>query len=383
MAARVGLIGCGNISDTYLRNGPLFAGLDYVACADLDPALAARKADAFNIDALSVEALLERQDIDAVVNLTVPVAHAEVSLRILDAGKNVFSEKPLAVSLAEGRAVVNAAESKGLRIGCAPDTVLGPGVQTARKILNSGGIGNPILGLATVLGHGAEDWHPNPSFFYKQGGGPVLDMGPYYISTLIHLLGPVRRVSATGAIGYKERIVTSDGPAKGTAIKVETFTSLQALLSFANGVEFTLIASWDVWNSDLRPIELHATKGTLRVPDPNMFGGLVSFAVAANGFQTTDTGEMPLGRLNRPAGDPAPRYSCYRGLGLADMVEAIDEGRPHRCSGEIAFHALEIMLAVEELAKLHRAIDIESTCVRPDALSAAEASRLLVKTAAI
>jgi predicted dehydrogenase len=382
MAARVGIIGCGNISDTYLRNGPLFAGFSYVACADLDPALARRRAEVFNVEATSVDALLARQDIDAVVNLTVPAAHAEVSLKILDAGKHVFSEKPLAVSLPEGRAVVGAADSKGLRVGCAPDTVLGPGVQTARKILDSGEIGSPILGLAAVQSHGMEHWHPNPSFFYKQGGGPVLDLGPYYLSTLIHLLGPVLRVSATGTIGYKERIVTSDGPARGTAIKVETFTSLQALLSFASGVEFTLIASWDVWNSDLRPIELHATKGTLRVPDPNLFGGTVSVSVADNGFQTVDTNEMPLGRLNRPAGDPAPRSSCYRGLGLAEMLAAINEGRPHRCSGEIAFHALEVMLAIEESARLHRLIEIESTCVRPDALSATEASRLLVKLAA-
>jgi predicted dehydrogenase len=376
MALNVGVIGCGNISDTYFRNASLFKGLNYKACADLRPEVAAAKAGQYGVEAVTLDAMFQRDDIDIVLNLTVPVAHAEVSLRAIEAGKHVFTEKPLTISLAEGKQLLDAASAKGVRLGVAPDTILGPGVQTARAVIDRGEIGEVITGLAAVLSHGMEDWHPNPEFFFKRGGGPVLDLGPYYISAMIHLFGPIRQVQAAGRIGLAERLVTADGPMNGKSIKVETFTTLNALLSFESGAEITFIASWDVWSADLRPIELHGVDGAIRVPDPNNFGGAVAFSKRGGEFSTIDTAYMPFGADNRLWAGEFP-YSCYRGLGMADMAHSLERGVAHRCSAEVGFHALETLLAIEEAAVTHKAITLSSTCTRPEALTTQEASGFL------
>ncbi len=378
MALRIGVIGCGNISDTYLRNGPLLRDVDYVACADLRPEAAAAKAAEFGLEALDIPALLAREDIDAVLNLTIPSAHAAVSLQALEAGKHVWSEKPLALSLSDAQAVLDLAEAKGLRVGAAPDTFLGPAGQEARAQIDAGAIGEVVTGLATVLSLGMEDWHPNPGFFYLEGGGPVLDMGPYYIASLVNLLGPVASVQATGRIGRRERLVTAEGPMQGQTIPVETFTTLNALLSFASGAEITLLASWDVPNADLRPIELHGTGGTLRISDPNDFGGVIAFAAPGGEFAETDTSERPFGADNRLWLGEYP-FSCYRSLGLAEMARSIGTGVPHRCSGDFALHVLEVMLAIQSAATERRCVDIASRPERPAPFSPAEAASLLAE----
>jgi predicted dehydrogenase len=380
MSKNVGIIGCGNISDTYLKNGPLLGDINYVACADLRIEAAQAKAEAYGLQALSIDDLLRRDDIDMILNLTIPAAHAEVSLRAIAAGKHVYTEKPLAISLAEGKSVLAAAAAANLRVGSAPDTILGPGMQAARAIIDSGRMGDVVTGLATVLSHGMEDWHPNPAFFFQKGAGPVLDMGPYYITNLINMLGPVSRVQATGRIGTPERLVTAEGPMKGKTVKVETFTTLNALLTFESGAEIAFLASWDVWHYDLRPMELHGTKGTLRIPDPNNFGGTVGFSEGTGTFADEDTSGRPFGADNRLWAGEFP-YSCYRGMGLADMARSIDAGIAHRCSGELGYHALEVMLAIEEAALEHRVVSIASTCARPAALTPDEATRFLAPQA--
>ena len=378
MKINIGVIGCGNIFDAYIRNAVHFRDLSYVACADLNTEIAQRKAALYGLEAMSIDAMLGRDDIDVVLNLTVPNAHAEVSLMAIAAGKHIYTEKPLAVTLAEGAAILDAARQRGVRVGSAPDTILGPAVQSGRAIVDSQEIGKVVSGLATVQSHGMEHWHPNPSFFYKKGGGPVLDVGPYYVSTLVNLLGPVTSVKASGTIGYPERVVTTEGPAKGDVIKVETYTTLHALLSFASGAHVTLLASWDVWNSDLRPIELHGTEGTLRLADPNSFSGEVAVSVGAKSFRSIHTNTMPFGAFNRDwVGDGVCRSSCYRGLGLADMASAIQAGVVHRCNGEFAFHVLETMLAIEDAAASNGTVNLRSSCSRSPRLTGEDAMRLM------
>ncbi|HEY0124202.1 MAG TPA: Gfo/Idh/MocA family oxidoreductase [Rhizobium sp.] len=359
MSMRVGLIGCGNISEMYLSNAALFESYHFVACADLNPSAAKAKAEKHGLRALSPEELIAGDDIDIVLNLTVPAVHAKVSLAALSGGKHVYSEKPLATSLDDARRVLALAAEKGLRVGCAPDTVLGPGVQTGRKMIAEGEIGPVVAGTAFFLSHGLEDWHPDPTFFFKPGGGPVLDMGPYYISALCTLLGPVARVQATGRIGRAERLVTADGPMTGQSITVETLTTVNALLSFTNGAEIVFASSWDAWNNSMPHIELHGEKGTLRVPDPNYFGGTVQLARSPSGWENISTAEMPYGA---PHGWPDyPEIADYRGLGLSDMAEAIKKGTPHRCDGEMALHVLEVLIAILNASQSGQALVINAT----------------------
>ena len=265
MSLKIGLVGCGNISSIYLDNAALFRDIAFTACADIDAAAAERQARRFAIEARSVNALLRSDDVDIVLNLTIPEAHAEVSLAAIEAGKHVYTEKPLATTLPDGLAVVAAANAKGLRVGAAPDTVLGASLQEARALIDSGAVGRPLTGLAAILGHGMEHWHPNPGFFFRPGGGPVFDMGPYYLTALVTLLGPVASVQAAGQIGFAERTVTTPGSAMlGRTIRVETLTSVQGLLEFASGAQVTFLASWDVWRHGVPPIELYGETGSLR-----------------------------------------------------------------------------------------------------------------------
>jgi len=378
MTQRVGLVGCGNISEIYLVNAARFPAIRVVACADLNAAAAQVKAEAHGIAARSVADLLASDDVDIVLNLTVPAAHAEVALAALAAGRHVYTEKPLATTTAAGRLILESATARGLRVGAAPDTVLGAGVQTARRLLDEGTLGRPLLGTAAILSHGMEMWHPNPDFFFKAGGGPVLDMGPYYVATLLTLLGPVTTVAAIGQIGNAERIITApDSPFRGNRIKVETLTSVQALLQFANGTQVSFLASWDVWNHSLPAIELHGTEGSLRVPDPNWFGGDVQVARGGTPFEAVATAGMVYGGANWPtfAGDVAN----YRGLGLADMADAIETGRPHRANGDVGLHALAVMEAMLESALAGgTTLAIDVPMQRPAALGEDEARALTV-----
>jgi len=376
MTKTVGIIGCGNISDIYLINAPKFRDIAVTACADLNSEAAQRQATKYGVAALSVDELLKSEDVGIVLNLTIPDAHADVSLRAIDAGKHVYSEKPLATTLPDGQKILAAANAKGLRVGCAPDTVLGAGYQEARTLIDAGAIGKPLTGLAAFLSHGMEHWHPNPTFFFKPGAGPVFDMGPYYLSGLVTLLGPVAEVQAVGQIGFAERLVTTPGsPILGQSVKVETLTSVQALLSFASGAHVTFLASWDVWRHGLSPIELHGETGSMRLPDPNFFAGDISIAEGHADWRKHGVEARTFGVANWPR--EKPTHSNYRGLGLADMARGIIDNRAHRASGAVALHVLAIMEGVLNAAVERKTIIVGASCERPPALSGEEGAGLL------
>jgi predicted dehydrogenase len=375
----VGIVGCGNISGIYLSNMPKFNGVRLVACADQRPAAAEAAAKAHGIEALSPEALLARPDIDIVVNLTVPNAHYPISKAALEAGKHVFSEKPLCVSLAEATELLALAAAKGLKWGCAPDTFLGGGARLAREIVDSGRVGRILSGTCFLMSHGMEHWHPDPEFFFKPGGGPILDMGPYYLAALINLLGPVASVTARAAIGFAERIVTAEGPRKGDAIPVETPTTAMALLSFASGADVVFVMSWDVWKHGHPPIELYGTEGSLRVPDPNFFGGLVETTERGGDWITHDPVDKPFGKPNWRSPNWAPSQpdrANYRCLGVAELASAVINGTPHRASAALAAHALEVMHAILKAGTEGGSIAIATPIDRPLPLADAAALAL-------
>lgn len=349
--AKVGIIGCGNISSIYLKNCPTFEVLQVVACADIIPSRAQEKASEFGIKALSVDELLGDPEIDIVLNLTIPKAHSEINLAALHLGKSVYTEKPLAVSRDEGFQVLSLAREKNLRLGGAPDTFLGGGLQTCRKLIDDGAIGRPVAATAFMVCHGHEGWHPDPEFYYQVGGGPMFDMGPYYLTALVSLLGPVKRVTGSAQTSFPERIITSQ-PKHGTKISVEVPTHLVAVLDFASGAVGTLITSFDVWHHTLPRIEIYGSEGSLQVPDPNTFNGPVFLRGAAE----VDWREIPL----------THGYAeNSRGLGLADMMQAEGSGRPHRASGDLAYHVLDIMQAVHEASRQGRHIELDSQVDRP------------------
>jgi predicted dehydrogenase len=376
----VGIIGCGNISGIYLQNIPAYRGLILRACADMKPEVAQAQASRHGIEALSVDELLAREDIDLVVNLTVPAAHFGVSLAALSAGKHVFSEKPLAVDFEQGRRLVDEAEAHSLLLGCAPDTFLGAGGRLARKLVDDGAVGRILSGTAFLMSHGMEHWHPDPEFFFKPGGGPILDMAPYYLSALVNLVGPVKRVVAMSSIGFPERTITTESsPRKGERIKVETPTHVMALLEFASGAQVTFCMSWDVWKHGHPAIELYGTEGSLRVPDPNFFGGHVEITERGGDWRAVDSSEMPLGAANwrSPNWAPdAPSRANYRALGLADLASAVLRGTPHRSSGRLGLHVLEVMHSILEGAATGQPMAITTTVEHPAILEDADAAGL-------
>jgi predicted dehydrogenase len=332
---KVGIIGCGNISGIYFQAGKTFDILDVVGCADLLPDRAKAKAEEHGCKAYaSPEALLADPDIQIVMNLTIPNAHASVAFAALEAGKCVHNEKPLAITRDDGRKMLALAKSKNLRVGCAPDTFMGGGIQTCVKLIDDGWIGEPIGATAFMTCHGHEGWHPDPEFYYKAGGGPMFDMGPYYLTALVALMGPAKRVTGSTRITFPTRTIT--------------------IVDFANGAVGTIITSFDVWAAELPRIEIYGTEGSISVPDPNGFGGPV--------------------RVKRPGGDwkEVPLSHGYpenaRGVGVADMAYALKSGRPHRASGELAYHVLDIMHAFHDASDAGKHINLESTCVRPQPL---------------
>src|SRR5215217_3404161 len=375
----VGIIGCGNISGIYFQNIPVLQGLALRACADIRAETAQAQASKFGIEALTVDELLARKDVDFIVNLTVPGAHFGVSLAAIRAGKHVFSEKPLAVDFEQGRTLVNEAETRGVRLGCAPDTFLGAGGRLARRLVDEGAVGRILSGSAFLMSHGMEHWHPDPEFFFKPGGGPILDMAPYYLSAIVNLIGPVKRVLAMSSIGFPERIVTSESPRKGARIAVETPTHVMALLEFASGAQVTFCMSWDVWKHGHPAIELYGTEGSLRVPDPNFFGGSVEITDRGGEWRTLDAGGLPLGAPNWRSlnwAPEAPSRANYRALGLADLASAVLRGTPHRSTGRLALHVLEVMHSILEGAATGQPMAITTTLERPAILEDADAAGL-------
>jgi predicted dehydrogenase len=351
----VGVIGCGNISSIYLKNLTSFAHLRVLACADLDLARAKAQAAAYGVPrACTPDQLLADDAIELVVNLTIPAAHAAVAAACIDAGKSVYNEKPLAVARPDGERLLAAARVRGVRVGAAPDTFLGAGLQTCRALIDAGAIGEPVAATAFMLGHGPEGWHPNPQFFYAEGAGPLFDMGPYYLTTLIALLGPVARVSGAARISFPTRTISSQ-PFAGETIQVAVPTHVAATLEMVRGPIATLITSFDVWHSQLPRIEVYGSLGTIVVPDPNTFGGPVLLRRAADEAWHEQPLEHGYGENSR-------------GLGVADMALALREGRPHRASGEMAYHVLDLMHAIYESAESGRHIAPTSQCAQPEAL---------------
>jgi predicted dehydrogenase len=372
---RVGIVGCGSISLQYLHNAPLFGGVEMRACADINSETAVRRAEQFRLKAMDVDDLIAAPDIDLVLNLTIPSAHFDVSMRAIEAGKHVFTEKPLAATAAQGSQLVARAAERGLVIGAAPDTFLGPAGQLARHLLDADAIGQPVIGTAFMLSHGMEHWHPDPAFYFQPGGGPVMDMGPYYLTMLVNLIGPVRRVQAVATSGQSERLLTAEGPRKGTKVKVGTPTSLLSLLEFSSGLQLTFGASWDVHRHSNQPIELHGTQGSLRLPDPDAFGGVVSVSDHGAEWQDIDTADRLFGAPNWPV--KAPDRANYRMVGLADLAASLVEARKPRASGDVALHVLKVMEAILVAAETGVAQAIMGKVDRAAPLTEEQARKLL------
>lgn len=371
----VGIIGCGNISTTYFSLAPLFKGLEVRACADLNPAAAEARAAEYGVRAQTIDDLLANDEIDVIVNLTIPDAHYAVTKRILEAGKHAYSEKPLVLSLEEGEDLRRIATAKGLAVGCAPDTFLGGAHQQARQFIDAGGVGKITSGTCHVMGPGMEMWHPSPDFFFLPGGGPILDMGPYYIANLINLIGPVKRVAALTNMARENRTISSE-PRKGEVIPVKTPTNIHALLEFHSGATITLSASWDVWAHRHANMELYGTEGSIFVPDPNFFGGKLEVTAAGAETRTLDPWDHPFGRFNQDHPHLGP-LANYRTAGLADMVAALETGRDARCSLDRTLHGVDVMTSILKSGAEGRFVEMTTTCTQPAALGIAEAQALL------
>jgi predicted dehydrogenase len=345
----LGIIGYGNLSHSHLKGAARSELVRVKAVADARREAAEAKAAEYGVQAVPVDQLLADPAIQLVLNLTVPVAHAPVSLQIIEAGKHVYSEKPLGIRHAEAEGLMLAAAAKGVRVGCAPDTFLGAGHQACRRAIDAGRIGRPIAGSAFFGNHGVEHWHPNPEFFFKRGGGPVLDMGPYYVTQLVNLLGPVERVVAQATMGSATRTVNG-------------------VLSFANGASVTFTTSWDVWKHRRVPFELYGSEGSLLAPGPNFFGGEPMVTQRDGGWTALDIAAHPFGKPNRYT-QSGLHVADYRMVGVLDMAAAIRDHRPHRASGELAMHVLE---ALERSSIEPRHLRIETTGERPEPLPPGE-----------
>ena len=369
---RVGVIGCGNISGIYLENLKRFDVTEVAACADLVMKKAKTKAEEFSVPkACTVDELLNDPEIGIVVNLTTPKAHAEVALKALAKGKSVYNEKPLALSLEQGRKILALARKRKLLVGCAPDTFMGAGIQTCRKLIDDGAIGKPVAATAFMMCHGHESWHPDPEFYYDVGGGPMFDMGPYYLTALVNLIGPVRRVCGVARAAFPERTITSAAK-RGRKIRVKTPTHIAGTIEFSNNAVGTIITSFDVWHHTLPHIEIHGTLGSLQVPDPNCFGGPVRMRRAEDRKW-----------LNVPLSHRYAKNS--RGVGVADMARVLGAGHnpiassqsglcpkppKHRANGALALHVLETMHAFLRASKTGKNVAIRSGCDRPGPMNA-------------
>jgi predicted dehydrogenase len=353
----IGIIGCGNISSAYLKAAAGFPILEIRGLADMNPAAAEMRAAEFGLKAIPLNEMFNDPSIEIILNLTVPKAHVEVGLRSLDAGKHVYSEKPLGIDFASGKKLLTMGKAKGLRVGSAPDTFLGGAHQTSRRLVDEGAIGQPVGGTAYFMCPGHERWHPNPAFYYEIGGGPMLDMGPYYITDLVNLFGPVAKVAGFAAMPRPTRTITSKAR-NGEIIPVHVPTHVSGTLVFANGAVVQMTMSFDVAGHKHVPIEIYGTEGSLIVPDPNHFGGQIELLKKGGEWTRVET-DMPY------AGE-----GNYRSIGLADMAHAIRANRPHRANGDLALHVLEVMEAFGRASEGGSFIEITTPVERPAPLSA-------------
>jgi predicted dehydrogenase len=357
----VGIVGCGDVSKTYLRTLGRFDHVRVVACADLDLEKAKRQAERFGIPrACAPEELYADPEISLVVNLTVPVAHAPVALAALRAGKSVYNEKPLATDQAAADQILELAAGRGLRVGAAPDTFLGDSLQAARVALDEGRIGSAVGAVALSVRKGPEDWHPNPAFFYQPGAGPLFDLGPYYLTTLVSLLGPVRRVIAVARASFPERLIRA-GPLAGTRIAVTTPTNVAGILQFESGAIGLLLMTFDVIASKVPYLEVYGSEGTLSLPDPTEYGGAVRI------WNRGDESWSDVYRRRKHGRD--------RGIGAAEMAEAMLAARPHRANGEMGRHVVDIMSSLYEASDSGGAVELTTSCERPAPVDAQTVSR--------
>jgi predicted dehydrogenase len=359
---RVGVVGCGDISAEYLRGCAMFDVLDVVACADLDPERAASMAAEFQVPrTFTPDELLGDQDVELVLNLTPPKAHAAVSRAAIDHGKHVYSEKPLATSREDAESILVAARGAGVRVGTAPDTFLGGGLQTSLKLIDDGWIGTPVAATAFVASHGYEHFHPRVEFFYDHGGGPMLDVGPYYVTALVALLGPVARVSGSATRRSDVRVL-SKAANRRTEIPVRVATHVAGTLDFHCGAVVSLVASWEVWSHGLPFIEVYGTEGSISVPNPDMFGGEPRVRRPREQELQDDP---PRDSASWNAVPLTHRADVARGVGVADLADGLRAGAAHRCSGELARHVLDVLLAFEQSSEEGRHVEIEHSCERP------------------
>jgi predicted dehydrogenase len=366
---RIGIIGAGKISGIYLKNltGMFSKRVTVAAVTDIVEERAAQAAKEYNIRHIqSADEMVRDPDVDIILNITQPQIHHTVAMQAAAGGKHVYTEKPLCVTCEEAAELLRAAREKNVRVGGAPDTFLGAGIQTCRKLIDQGWIGRPVAANAFMLCHGHEHWHPAPEFYYKPGGGPMFDMGPYYLTALVNLLGPVARVSGSAQKGQAERVITSE-PLNGTVIKVEVPTHVTGVLDFVSGAVGVITTSFDVWSGSMPCIEIYGTDGTMQVPDPNYFRG----GVRIRRFREENWSVIPL-VLKDPDNpkdkDDWQKLNNWRGIGITDMAEAIVEGRPHRASGELAYHVLEVMHGIHRASESGQYYELKSSCSRPEPL---------------
>ncbi len=367
---RVGIIGCGNISETYFECQNLFNNFIVVACADINIEAAKSSAEKYNVKAFTVDDILANEDIDLIINLTIPAAHKEIIIKSLNAGKHCFSEKPLAMNFNEGLEILDLASSKNLYVGCAPDTFLGAAGQKARSLIEDNKIGDVVLGSFNLMSHGMEHWHPNPDFFFKPGAGPVFDVGVYYITQLVNLIGPIKSISSLSSTATPERIITSE-PRNGEKIKVETPTTLIGTLEFYNNAKIQFFCSWDVWKHKHSTIELYGLEGSMIIPDPNFFSGDILISHKEEDWQIINNDKMSLGIPNKTDNDGG-MIANYRGIGLSDMIDAIHNQRQSRCSLDLAVHVLEVMEGIIKSSDARIIYNMKTKPKQPDFLDDSE-----------
>ncbi|MBS56356.1 MAG: oxidoreductase [Rickettsiales bacterium] len=374
---RVGIIGCGNISETYFESQILFNNFNIIACSDINFEVAKKSAEKYNIKALSVEEILSSQEVDLIINLTIPSAHKEIIIKSLNAGKHCFSEKPLAINLKEGMEIFELANLRKLYVGSAPDTFLGAAGQKARKIIEEDQIGNIVLGTFNLMSHGMEDWHPNPDFFFKRGAGPVFDVGIYYITQLINLLGPVKSVNAISTTPETQRTITSE-ERYGEKILVETPTTFLGSLNFHNSTIIQFFCSWDVWNHKHANIELYGNKGSLILPDPNYFSGDILISKRDQNWEGINNDKMLLGIPNKEDLGLGKMVANYRGVGLSDMIQSITSNKLPRCSIDLSLHVLDVMEGILYSSKNSSIYLTKTSCEKPNILSEEEIKKILI-----
>lgn len=374
----VGIMGAGNISSAYLRLAPLFKGIEVRGVADIVPEAAKKQSEAFGVAAMTPDEMLKNSEIDVIVNLTIPAAHYGISLAAITAGKHAYSEKPFVLSVKEGKNLKKEADKRGLYVGSAPDTFLGGAHQQVRDIIDSGALGKIMSGTTHVMSRGMEHWHPNPAFFFQPGAGPVLDIGPYYVTDLIQLLGPVARVTAfTGTARKTRTISTPNVPLTGKKFKVETPTTIHGILEFESGAIVTIGASWDVASHGHHNIELYGTEGSVYVPDPNFFGGDIVTTDITGAKTKVEPWDHPFGKVNQTAPDGSNPRANYRTAGLADMIQSIEKKKPARCGIDVALHAVDVMTSLLKAGETGKVVKLTTTCKRPKALKPADAAALL------